>query len=215
MKQAIVIQTHYSNVKMLEDLLISLNGVQYPIKIVANDSDNAPVNHTFNLYNVLDNTHILDSTDVQILLAFKNGYDPQVIQVIYEQTDYDEFLLLHDTMIIKRLDLFDLFFKTHAGMSVSFFHNYMNFIGKFVRNHLTNFYYPVVCCKWGAVMAELNWGPQYTRNSNAITLFPDLYHESTMFQEIDGKQVMVIENEYFRKYKHNWNLDMVSNDRIW
>lgn len=192
---------------MLESLLTSLDGVLYPIVVVINDSDNAPSGYFKQLYDITVG-------NVKTISAPRNGYDPQVMQVIYELTDYIEWVHLHDTMIIKRLDLFDLFFKTYAGRSVSFFHNYMNFIGKFVRKDLTNSFIPITYTKWGAVMTELTWGPLYHIGSNAVTLFPNLYHESSIFQEINNKRVMVVENEYFIKYKHHWTLDSVSGDRI-
>lgn len=183
------------------DLMRSLEGTSYPVVILANDCLNCP--RPFVAY-----LESLRSNSVKVIFKERDGYDPQLLEVMYVDTNYDEWMFLHDTVLIKKLELFNLCFDAYSGRSVSLFPLFLNFVGKYTRHDLEKVLLPSVSSKFEAISVETQWLPLYFKHINAKHLFEDNEgsNEITIsLIEKHGREVMVLENGYFAKYKHSWS----------
>lgn len=108
---------------------------------------------------------------------------------------FDEFVYLHDTVLIKDNSIFDELFamEGHVLLTERGFH----YFGKYVSNDLPDI--PEVRNKEDAVYWELEWFTKpYT------TFYKQIPVISETFEEKHGRINMVIENDYIIKYKARW-----------
>jgi len=125
---------------------------------------------------------------------------------------FDEFLYLHDTTIIKNIELIDMLFKRCKGMSVSFLVDYNSYLGKYRTEILEKIKIPRIITKLEAIEAERIFNQEYIKaDGNVVTLFPELNGWETEPRQIEtkhGRQNSVYENEFFIKYKGCWKTAM-------
>lgn len=108
---------------------------------------------------------------------------------------FDEFVYLHDTVLIKDNSLFDKLFEIegHVLLTQGGFH----YFGKYVSNDLPEL--PEVKNKEDAVHWELNWFKRlHTVFYNQLPVI------SETFEYKYGRINMVIENDFIRKFKARW-----------
>ena len=108
---------------------------------------------------------------------------------------FDEFIFLHNTMLIKDNSIFDKMFEIegHVALSESFYH----LMGKFVSNNMPEI--PVVHSKAESISRELNWF------NKPYTVFEDkLPVTSNEFVGKYGRTNMVLENKFLIKLKGHW-----------
>lgn len=108
---------------------------------------------------------------------------------------FDEFVFLHDSVLIKDNNLFDILFSIpgHVALSNRFFH----LMGKFVSKDIPPI--PTVRSKKESIANELSWFTAPFR------VFPDpLPVESNVFVERHGRTNMLLENMYLTKFKGHW-----------
>ena len=123
---------------------------------------------------------------------------------------YDEFVLLHDTCIVKTASLFNLFFH-YKNRSVSVSPNFLSYLGKFRTETLSKMELPFVRSKKDAVDAESQFLREYiSHEPNHVVLFPDFDNNYT-WKTHNGRMNMVLENQYLIKYKGCWHPDMILN----
>jgi len=176
MKQGIVIGTSEYSKDFLKPLLESIKYAPYPILIVSNGgyipdySENPKINLIINDWNGWE------------LGALSRGKE-----------NFDEFVFIHDTCLIKDISLFDKVFAIEGN--VVFTKSNFHYMGKFVTKELPNL--PIVHEKLLAVYLEVRWldGFKYTEFT------PDLPVHTNVFEEIHGMKRMKLENEYMIKWK--------------
>ncbi len=108
---------------------------------------------------------------------------------------FDEFIFLHSTMIVKDNSIFDKLFALEGTVALTerFFHC----MGKFVTKDISPI--PEVHNKHEAISQEVHWF------KNPYTVFePQLPVVSDKFEEKYGRKNMILENEFFIKYKGHW-----------
>lgn len=108
---------------------------------------------------------------------------------------FDEFIYLHDTVLIKDNILFDELFaiEGHVALTDGFFH----YFGKFVSKDLPPI--PIVTNKEEAIEWELQWFTQpYTVFKNPLPVITEV------FEEKYGRTNMVLSNDYLDKFKARW-----------
>lgn len=118
----------------------------------------------------------------------------------------EDFILIHDSCIIKDLGLFDMC-NDHIG-AVSFGRNFFMLMGKYNWASLKQLDIPVVNNKQEAVDVEHKFGSLYCNHSQAMVLFPD-FTDTNIFEDKYGKKRMVLENQYIKKWKNCWSPSMV------
>lgn len=115
MKNVIVIPTHRTGIKFLENLLSSFQGYdEYPILIVISDyrqSDRKAFSSIISSFNRLP---------LSLETIGTNSFELGGLYTAYQKTDCDEFFLLPHSCEIVNRDIFDIVFKTNAGRSVAF-----------------------------------------------------------------------------------------------
>lgn len=108
---------------------------------------------------------------------------------------FDEFVYLHDTVIIKDNSIFDKLFQIdgHVLLTQGGFH----YFGKYVSNDLPQI--PNIKDKEEAVYWELKWFKKpYT------TFYDQIPVLSETFEDKYGRVNMVVENKYIKKFKARW-----------
>ena len=142
-----------------------------------------------------------------IVLRQAGTWELGKIKWLYENTMFERFLFLHDSVIIKNQLFFDKMFEHSGSVSVTndpeVFGMYM---GIYTREHLSKveLYSPVT--QRDSIEAERNWTRKYAEAVGDVTVvFPELCDKNnTGFVEHHGRLNMVLENEYIKKYKGTW-----------
>jgi hypothetical protein len=139
-----------------------------------------------------------------------NQYEWEIgkIKWIYDHTDLDEFIFLQDSVIIKDISWIDVVFNL-TGHSVSLCEPpFTMYMGKFTREGLSKLEMPLIRTKKEAVFYEANWCSEYARLNDYSVLWTDLVdNPSREFHH--GRENMVLENPYIKKYKGTWDLSQI------
>lgn len=118
-----------------------------------------------------------------------------------KEKGYDEFILLHDTCVIKDTKLIDIMFEKEGHVSLS--PGFLMCLGKYVTKDLHELP-PQPMTKRQAIEFE----GQYCSALRGECLFTELL-DSDKFEEKNGRNNMVLENDYIRKYKGFWSIEQV------
>lgn len=136
-----------------------------------------------------------------ILVVMCGGYEPGKISWVLQNTDLDEFVFLQDSLEIKDTSVFDLMFS-YGGKTVTF-HNKMNgFLVKYTRKDLNKTYVRKTETKREAVFEERGLFERYPKLDLVVL---GGMQDTEIFEERFGRMNMVIENQYFKKYKGIWS----------
>jgi cephalosporin hydroxylase len=164
LKQAVAIVT-YDLRRRMPILKYALGGVsdqhKYPVFVVCNgyaDDDFGEWANRLHFIGLPENGHLIGA-----------------IKALYEYTDLDEYLILHDTCFVKDVALFDLVFYRWANRSVALSPNYLMHIAKYRRTTLSQVSIPSVVNLWESYQrAEMDFHRNYIRaEPDYITLFPE------------------------------------------
>jgi len=141
-----------------------------------------------------------------------NQYDARAL-IEGIKGNYDEFLVLHDTMLIKDNTLFDIVFEGYSGKSVCMIPENTMFMFKYCKKDIEGLSPDVikdlfsVTSKWEAVLQERKFSDAYKAICNPMMLFPGLDKGNNNPKEYYmGRDNMVIENKYFKKFKGSWDM---------
>jgi hypothetical protein len=129
--------------------------------------------------------------------------------------EFDEILILHDSVEIKDLSLFDLVFDKYKGRSVSFtgMPYFVMEMGKYKRKPYLESIFEGSETYKGRGQNEFQFGPAYVKNSNEVpvVLFPNMMEcewpgnkKKRKFHWKFNRGNLVLENQYIRKYKGHW-----------
>lgn len=115
MKSAIAIVTHRSGIPFLENLLRSFKSYyKYNIVLVISEFRTGELETFSNIRSKFD------ELPIEICTTRSNSFEFGGVYSLYEDTDYDEFLLLSHSCEIINTDLFDIVFEENRGRSVAF-----------------------------------------------------------------------------------------------
>ena len=115
----------------------------------------------------------------------------------------EEFVLLHDSCLVKDVTLFELLFDVPGVVSIS--PNFLMFQGKFVTERLPRLPDPPPQSKWEVVALEVD----FARLPADVTMFPEFYDGNHRFGWKNGRENMILENDYLVKYKQCYDLELV------
>jgi len=150
----------------------------------------------------------LSSIGREVLVLRQAGtWELGKIKWLYENTQLDRFLFLHDSVIIKDQSFFDIMFSHDGSVSVTddpgVFGMYM---GIYTRSDLSKveLYSPIT--QRDSIVAEREWTKTYAQSADKVTVvFPDLRDSLNKgFTEHHGRTNMILENNYLIKYKGTW-----------
>ena len=170
------------------------------------------------LQNLLDSISGYDKYLILILSDY--SYFEGKIKFIIDFTDIDEFIMIADSMEFKDTSFFELIFEKHKGKSVSIYkipHSFYMVLGKFKSDVLRKIpmSFKSNTFKESDDFAQ-KFGDFYTAVDPDIAyLLPQSadYETGTFIDKFDRKN-MVVENQYFIKYKVHWSTDTLPNYHV-
>jgi hypothetical protein len=143
--------------------------------------------------------------DVIVLSDFT--FELGKIDWLVKNTNFDRFLILQDSVVVKDDSFFDKVFAFEGSVSINQCPTwYGSFMGIFEREPLLKVGVPIPNNKRDVVRLEYEWTPQYCAAAGAVTvMFPQLRDENASGKVMrHGRENLVLENEYLIKYKGNW-----------
>lgn len=140
------------------------------------------------------------------IITVNEPFELGVIRWIYEHTDLDEFLLLQDSVVVKQTGWLDEVFDHPGSVSLSTKQFFM-YLGKYTREDLSKVELPEVKTKQEAIHYEDRWTELYAKADNVKYMWP--LHDSYVFEEHHERNNMILENDFIKKYKGTWNLNML------
>ena len=143
--------------------------------------------------------------DVIVLSDFT--FELGKIDWLVKNTNFDRFLILQDSVVVKDDSFFDKVFAFEGSVSINQCPTwYGSFMGIFEREPLLKVGVPIPNNKRDVVRLEYEWTPQYCAAAGSvIVMFPELKDENASGKVIrHGRENLVLENDYLIKYKGNW-----------
>lgn len=156
---------------------------------------------------LLDCLHSLKGCKYPIVIVHNyddnNEYEMRAVK--YGKEHFDEFVVLHDTTVVKDQLMFDAMFSRPETV-------FMNsqgqmFLNKYVSSQLPPSL-PFVHDKRTAVNAETTLHNDIRKLFPVFVLDPD-FKDGDKREEKHGRTNMVIENDYIIKYKGCWSPEMI------
>ncbi len=117
---------------------------------------------------------------------------------------FEDFIYLHDTVLIKDQSLFDKLFE-YKGM-VSICPRFLSYLGKYESKILKEHPFEEVRTKRQACAMEMWLGRVF---AGAPCFDNTLVDGNHRFEQIYGSKRMVLENSYLKKMKGTWSTDMI------
>lgn len=115
-----------------------------------------------------------------------------------------EFIVLQDSCLLKNADIIKQMFVIQGAVFLNI--GGLNYFNKYEIETLSKMEIPVVKSKLDAVKYESEFHSKY-KEIEKPTIIPIL-NDTNVFEECFGRNNMIIENQYFKKYKGHWNLEM-------
>jgi hypothetical protein len=140
---------------------------------------------------VVSNNYTPDFPIENLIINDWNGWEIAHIQRGKE--NFDEFIFLMDTTLIKDISLFDKLFEIEGNVVLT--KGCFHYMGKFVTKELPNL--PRVHDKNTAIMLEVRWLDGFPYKE----FEPDLPVHSLNWEVVHGQNRMRLENEYMIKWK--------------
>ena len=148
----------------------------------------------------------LEGRDV-FVVSLEHGFELGKIEWIYRNTVLERFLFLQDSVEVLskgfwgRLDEFPGSVALLGDPSV-----YGSYMGVYERKVLDKLVgWPLVDSKMGSIANEIMWTRDYADKAGGVpVLFPDLTDADGHMAEKFGRMNLVLENQYFRKWKGTW-----------
>lgn len=167
-------------IPLLDSMFQLIKSDKYTILIVSNGGYKPYIPERFGLLH-----------DIKLVVNEHNGWE--LACITRGKENFEEFVFIHDTTLIKDISMFDKLFATEGNVVLT--KGNFHYMGKFVTKELPNL--PIVHDKVTAIMMETTWldGFKYTE------FIPDLPAHSLKWIIIHGMKRMVIENEYMQKFK--------------
>jgi hypothetical protein len=138
-----------------------------------------------------------------------NRYDVQGV-ITGIDLGIEEFFVLHDTMEIKDNSIWDILFKDNAGKTVFLNPRGLMFLNKYVLADIKK-----TSCwprlydvkdKLTGVWSEGWFHQELEAVANPVKLW-DNFDDSGRRETKFGRENMIIENQYFKKYKGSWSCE--------
>lgn len=192
MKQGILIVT-WSGGKESFKILINSLSTEYPVIVVVNDGNNA--------------SWITEFKDIRFIISEDDRFELGAITKVLELTDWDEFILLQDTIEIKNNSIFEILFNNYPNQSVAYNPHFQMYLGKFRRETLEKLSIPVVTNKIESVAQEGAFLKQYMDTENVAIFNPHFIDGNFYgsYEELWGRKNLILSDEYLIKRKGTWD----------
>lgn len=144
--------------------------------------------------------------DRPVMVLSDYSFELGKIRWMYNNTNFQRWLLLHDSVVIKDQKVFDLLFSYPKSVAVSTCPvKFGMYLGVYHRDTLAKTGIPQPTSKIEAIHYERAWSNHYCSLEDVPVLFQDFTDQlSKGTQEVLGRVNLVLENEYLIKYKGTW-----------
>lgn len=115
----------------------------------------------------------------------------------------EDFVLLQDTVEVKNLDVFRILEEAPSGMGLTV--NLQSYMGKYnIKVMKEQMPFVTVSTKEESIRQENLWTALYLQNDPEFTWFEPLLYDNPAREFKFGRENMVLENDYIKKYKGTW-----------
>lgn len=200
MKQGVTVVTHAEGIEPCTRLLKSLWTLPYPVLVVMNDYPNASLEWVRKVY------YMTGEMGWQVSNLDYDGFEIGAIEQTLKVTDWDEFVVLQDTIEIKDQEVFEALFEVYKGRSVAYNPHFQMYLGKYRREALEKMELPKVRSKIEAVRQEEIFAKQYMSIEPTDVFNPQFKDEAFYdnWEEMFGRTNLKMEDEYIIKRKGTW-----------
>lgn len=185
----------------------SLAGARYPVYFALNRSTWSET--------------VIQYADGDYLLPIAhNGDCPAALQAILERTDVDEIVTLHDTAVVRDLDLFRICFEECKGQSVMFAPQYRFMMGKYRRRVLEQITIPKVTTHreaWelGEIQLNQDYLRQAVKMGETVKLLTPSLDDTGRIEEKWGRTNKVFESPWLTKWCAHWQVEQLERTDAW
>lgn len=144
-----------------------------------------------------------------ILVVINNDFELGKLRYAYNHTDAEEIFLMHDSTEVKDTTIFDMVFDNPISVAIT--DNpcpFGMFFGKYQRKTLDRIHIPETKTKIEAIEQEMDFNQLYANSGEYIVQCPEL-RNTDIFEEKFGRKNMILENQYFKKYKGTWSREQI------
>lgn len=141
-----------------------------------------------------------------LVVSLEDGFELGKIKWVYDHTDLDRFLFLQDSVEVLSQGFWEYLnaFDGSASLLCEPM-RYGSYMGIYERKVLDLLEWPTVETKLDSIAQEVGWTQDYVRAAGDVpTIFRDLKDSNGYEKEHFGRNNLVLENQYFRKYKGTW-----------
>jgi hypothetical protein len=190
MKQGILIVTWSGGKEQFTTLWNSFpKPCKYPILVVVNDGTNASWITEF---------------DVPCIRVPYDGFELGAMKIVLKFTDWDEFIVLQDTIEILDPAIFDILFSNYPDKSVGYGFKFQSYLGKFRRVALEKMEIPEVHNKVISIAYETSFIDEYLKIEPTV-IFNEGFADAQGYQEERwGRPNLVLKDRYLIKRKGTW-----------
>lgn len=134
------------------------------------------------------------------------GYELGKINWIWNNTNFDRWLFLQDSVVIKDTSFIDMIFSYPKSVAIS---NcpvpFGMYLGVYSRETLNKVGVPKARTKEDAIMWEVEWSNKYCSVEDVPVMFDDFTDGNAKgIKDMFGRPNLVLENDYLIKYKGTW-----------
>lgn len=150
-------------------------------------------------------------TDYPVLISNHEGWVMEGIKKMWETTNYQEIFFMNESMICKDNDIWNIVFHDNGGKSVMMSERFLMFFGKYRREMINKLQFPTVHNKYeDVILGEGQWCRQYYELNDHVEIQPLADGDTTNsnnFEDKYGRRNLVLENDYFKKWKASYNME--------
>ena len=142
-----------------------------------------------------------------LIVSLERGFELGKIEWVYRNTTLERFLFLQDSAEVLSKGFWGRLEEFPGSVALlgdpSVYGSYMGVYERKVLDKLVG--WPLVDSKMGSIANEIMWTRDYADKAGSVpVLFPDLTDADGHMGEKFGRMNLVLENQYFRKWKGTW-----------
>ena len=147
----------------------------------------------------------MESMTLPCVVLNVDGYELGKIKWAYENTDYDRFIFLQDSLVIRDNSLLERVFDSPGSACLMCDPDHMgSYLGLYERSVLDKVGIPTAYSKSDAIKYEWEWTKEYV---SACTNFDhpiDINHQIIYTVYKHGRENMLYVNDLYEKWKGDW-----------
>ena len=159
---------------------------------------------------VFHNIDLLELNNVEYKLAINNAKNSmyEIFGIQIGMKEFDEFVLLQDSVELHNIDIIQEVFL-YSDKSVFLSSWGQNYFGKYLSRILNKMELPLIKSKADSVYYEREFFKEYSNIEKPIIIHDGILENTNVFEYAYGRNNMIINNEYFKKYKWTWDIKQV------